>query len=81
MKHLYGPSQKEVTVVDVPDMNFLMVDGRGDPNTSKEYQAAVEALFAVSYTLKFMAKKGELQLDYAVFPLEGLWWADNMSAF
>jgi hypothetical protein len=81
LKHLYSPSPKEVVIVDVPEMNFLMVDGQGDPTNSGEYQAAVEALFAVSYTLKFMAKKGTLQLDYAVFPLEGLWWADDLSAF
>jgi hypothetical protein len=81
LKHLYGPSPKEVAIVDVPAMAFLMIDGQGDPTTSKDYQAAVEAIFTVSYTLKFMAKKGALQLDYAVFPLEGLWWADDMSAF
>jgi hypothetical protein len=81
LKHLYSPSPKEVAIVDVPAMTFLMINGQGDPTASKEYQAAVEALFVVSYTVKFMAKKGALQLDYAVFPLEGLWWADDMSAF
>jgi hypothetical protein len=81
LKHLYGPSQKEVTIVDVPAMGFLMIDGQGDPNMSGEYQAAVEALFTISFTLKFMIKKGERQVDYVVFPLEGLWWAGDMSAF
>jgi hypothetical protein len=81
LKHLYSPSSKEVAIVDVPAMAFLMIDGQGDPTTSEEYQAAVEAIFAVSYTLKFMAKRGASQLDYAVFPLEGLWWADDISAF
>jgi hypothetical protein len=81
LKHLYGPSQKEVTVIDVPPMGFLMIDGHGDPNTSGEYQAAVEALFTISFTLKFMIKKGERQVDYVVFPLEGLWWVGDMSAF
>ncbi|TXT24774.1 MAG: hypothetical protein FD134_1370 [Gallionellaceae bacterium] len=81
LKHLYQPSAKEVVQVEVPTFNFLMVDGEGDPNTSPAYAEAVEALFSVSYTVKFMVKKGEQKLDYAVMPLEGLWWADDMSAF
>jgi len=81
LKHLYHASAKEATEVDVPAMNFLMVDGEGDPNTSQAYAEAIEALFAVSYTLKFMVKKGELAIDYGVMPLEGLWWADDMTAF
>ena len=81
LKHLYQPSAEEVVQVEVPTFNFLMVDGKGDPNKSQEYAEAVEALFSVSYTAKFMVKKGEHALDYAVMPLEGLWWADDMSAF
>jgi len=81
LKHLYAPSAKEVSIVDVPAMNFLMIDGQGDPSTSTEYQAAIEALYGVAYTLKFAVKKGPRQVDYAVFPLEGLWWADDLSAF
>lgn len=81
LKYLYGPSAKEVTMVDVPKMNFLMVDGQGDPNTSQAFSDAIEALYAVSYTLKFMVKKGDLGIDYGVLPLEGLWWADDMSSF
>jgi hypothetical protein len=81
LKHLYNPSQKEIGIVDVPVMDFLMIDGQGDPSTSREYQAAVEGLFTVSYALKFMVKRGEQQVDYSVFPLEGLWWADDLSAF
>jgi hypothetical protein len=81
LKHLYNPSKKEVVTVDVPEMNFLMVDGEGDPNTSQSYAEAIEALYAVSYALKFMIKKGPLEIDYGVMPLEGLWWADDMSTF
>jgi hypothetical protein len=81
LKYLYQASAKEVIQVDVPKMNYLMVDGEGDPNTSQAYAQAVEALFMVSYTAKFMVKKGESAIDYAVMPLEGLWWADDMSAF
>jgi hypothetical protein len=80
-KHLYKPSPKKVEIVDVPQMNFLMIDGRGDPNTSQEFQEAVEALFGVSYTAKFMVKKGETAIDYSVMPLEGLWWMDDMADF
>ncbi len=81
LKHLYQPTAKEVVEVVVPSMNFLMVDGAGDPNTSLEYQQAVEALFSVAYTIKFSVKKGPLALDYGVMPLEGLWWSDDMSTF
>ena len=81
LKHLYKPSTKEIEQVEVPTFKFLMVDGEGDPNTSQEYAQAVEALFSVSYTAKFMVKKGSQALDYAVMPLEGLWWANDMSAF
>lgn len=81
LKHLYQPSVKEVVQIDVPTMNYLMVDGEGDPNTSQAYSDAVEALFMVSYTAKFMVKKGPSAVDYGVMPLEGLWWADDMSRF
>ena len=80
LKHLYNPSPKEVVVVNVPEMNFLMVDGTGNPNTAPAYQEALEALYAVSYALKFMIKK-EGEVDYGVLPLEGLWWADDMAQF
>jgi hypothetical protein len=81
LKHLYQPSAKEVVQVEVPTMNYLMVDGKGDPNTSQAYSDAVEALFMVSYTVKFIVKKGTLAIDYGVMPLECLWWADDMTAF
>jgi hypothetical protein len=80
-KHLYHASAKEIIEVDVPTMNFLMVDGEGDPNTSQAYVEAIEALFAFAYTVKFIVKKGKLAIDYGVMPLEGLWWADDMSRF
>ncbi|XYH93189.1 GyrI-like domain-containing protein [Sorangium sp. So ce1128] len=81
LKHLYQASAKEVVQVEVPTFRFLMIDGEGDPNTSQEYAEAVEALFSVSYTAKFMVKKGAQGIDYAVMPLEGLWWSDDMSVF
>ena len=79
-KHLYAPSAKAVALVEVPGMNFLMADGVGDPNTTPAFHEAVEALYSLSYTLKFMVKKGQ-GVDYAVLPLEGLWWAEDMEAF
>ena len=81
LKHLYKPSAKSVERVTVPGMNFLMIDGQGDPNTSQEFQDAIEALYSVSYALKFMVKKGGMEIDYGVMPLEGLWWSDDMSTF
>ena len=81
LKYLYQPSKKEVSVVDVPTMNFLMIDGEGDPNTSQSFSDAIDALFAVAYTIKFMVKKGAIAIDYGVMPLEGLWWAEDMTKF
>jgi len=81
LKNLYKPSAREVKIVEVPPMNFLMVDGQGDPNISTDYQAAVEALFSLSYALKFMIKKSGIGVDYGVLPLESLWWVEDMSKF
>ncbi|MCB0055156.1 MAG: GyrI-like domain-containing protein, partial [Caldilinea sp.] len=77
---LYKPSAKTPEIVDVPPMNFLMVDGAGDPNTSQAYRDALEALYAMAYTLKFASKKAD-GVSYKVAPLEGLWWSDDMNAF
>ena len=81
LKHLYNPPGNAVQFLDMPDMHFLMIDGAGNPNTSARYQEAVEALYAVSYKLKFMIKNGEAAINYPVMPLEGLWWADDMAQF
>jgi hypothetical protein len=81
LAHLYRPSAREVVAVDVREMSFLMVEGRGDPNTSPAYAQAVEALFSISYALRFAVKRGPSGLDYGVMPLEGLWWADDMDSF
>jgi hypothetical protein len=81
LRHLYQPSAKAVVEIDVLSMNFLLVDGEGDPNTSKAYAEAVEALFAVSSSAKFIVKKGPAAIDYGVMPLERLWWTDDLSQF
>jgi hypothetical protein len=80
LKEFYNPSAKAISIVNVPKMNFLMIDGQGNPNTSPVYAAAVSALYAVAYTLKFKLKK-EAAIDYGVMPLEGLWWVDDMRQF
>ena len=76
----YQAKRGEFRVVEVPEMRYLMVDGQGDPNTSPAYTAALEALYPVAYTLKFASAR-ELGRDYVVPPLEGLWWADDMTSF
>lgn len=80
LKHLYQPPAGQFTLIEVPAMQFLMLDGHGDPNSAPAYQEAVEALYAVAYKLKF-ASKQQLGRDYAVMPLEGLWWAEDMASF
>jgi len=80
LKELYKASAKKLSIVTVPTMQYLMIDGNGNPNNSIDFQNDVEALFSVSYTLKFMVKK-TLEVDYGVMPLEGLWWCDDMSQF
>lgn len=78
-KELYQPKTIP-QLVDVPEMNFIMVDGRGDPNDSPLFQEAVEILYGISYTIKMSSKKGmepEGYFDYVVPPLEGLWWIDG----
>lgn len=78
-KHLYS-SPREPVVVEVPPINFLMIDGHGDPNVTPLYQEAVEGLFSLAYTLKFALKKAG-GVDYGVMPAEGLWWVKDMAAF
>jgi hypothetical protein len=81
LKELYGPRAGAPVIVDVPELSFLMVDGTGDPNTSRGYREGVEALFAVSYRVKFAVKRSPGETEYGVMPLEGLWWVDDMSTF
>jgi hypothetical protein len=78
---LYHATARDVVQVKVPRMTYLMVDGEGDPNSAQSYADAVEVLFSVAYAVKFMIKRGPLAIDYGVMPLEGLWWADDMSTF
>ena len=73
LKQFYNPSAKAPVFVEIPAMRFLMVEGAGNPNTAQAYADAIEVLYSVSYTVKFMMKL-EHGLDYPVMPLEGLWW-------
>ena len=76
----YRAPRGRFEIVEIPDQQYLMVDGYGDPNTSSAYADALAALYPVAYKLKFASKR-ELGRDYVVPPLEGLWWADDMDAF
>ena len=80
LKEFYQPKIGQFSAVDVPSMNFIMIDGHGDPNTSEEYVDAIETLYPLAYTIKFMCKK-QLQKDFTVMPLEGLWWTNDMNDF
>lgn len=80
LKSLYSAPIGEFILLDIPPLTYLMIDGHGNPNTELSYRAAVEALYAASYTLKFMSKN-DVGRDYVVPPLEGLWWAKNPEDF
>ncbi len=81
-KNLYLPPAKKVVVVDVPDFQFVMIDGQMEkgksPGTSPAFQEAMQALYGAAYTLKFMSKlRKQNAIDYTVMALEGLWWVEN----
>jgi hypothetical protein len=80
LRELYAPA-REPSLVEVPDLAYLMIDGHGDPNTAVEYSEAIEALYTVAYTAKFALKRAPEGIDYGVMPLEGLWWTPDMSTF
>ncbi|MBB0247117.1 hypothetical protein FNQ90_24065 [Streptomyces alkaliphilus] len=79
-RDLHSARSDRFAIVDVPRMAFLMADGRGDPNTSADYRAVVEALYTTAYAVRALAKK-ELGRPHTVGPLEGLWYADDLGAF
>ncbi len=78
--HLYRQPESEMSLVDVPSFDFLMIDGQGDPNTSEEFGDAVEALYPLAYAIRSIVKN-EADIKYVVMPLEGLWWTDDMATF
>ncbi|MCY6381227.1 GyrI-like domain-containing protein [Hoeflea prorocentri] len=82
MKTCFAPSAKDFSLIDVPPLQFLMIDGAGSPSqdASTEYAQALAALYPMAFKLKFLSKQ-KLGRDYVVPPLEALWWADDMSVF
>jgi hypothetical protein len=78
LKHLYAQREGEISLVDVPRLGYLMVDGAGDPDGA-EARAAIQALYPVAYKVKFLMKARDS--DFVVMPLQGLWWADDMDDF
>lgn len=81
-RHLYNPPSKTAVIVDVPEFQYLMITGAMEPGrnpeTSPSYAAALEALYGLSYTLKFMSKRrAKKPIDYTVLGLEGQWWAEG----
>lgn len=79
-KALYQPPRGKFVLVDVPPLQFLMIDGEGNPNASEDYAKVVGTLYAISYKAKFLSKK-EAGIDYVVMPLEGLWYADDLDVY
>jgi len=75
----YRARRGSFEIVEVPPMQYLMIDGHGDPN-GQEYADAIATIFPVAYRLKF-ASKNESDRDYVVMPLEALWWSDDMATF
>ena len=78
-KELYS-AKSEPKIIKVPKLKYLIIEGKGDPNTSQEYKDAIITLYPMAYKIKFICKK-ELNKDYTVMPLEGLWWCKNMKDF
>jgi hypothetical protein len=76
----YTARRGRIEVVQVPPLQYLMVDGHGDPNTAPAYRGAIETLYPIAYRLKFFSKR-DMGRDYTMMPLEGLWWATDMAAF
>lgn len=77
LKPLYAPEPGEVSVVEVPEMNFVMVDGSGDPTLAREFRRAVETLRYLSFALKFNLQELKPNLDYSIMPLEALLWSEE----
>src|SRR5512142_618344 len=81
-KSLYQPSAKKVELVQVPCLQCAMIDGAiekgSEPGKSPSFAEATQALYSISYTLKFILKKRKTNaIDYPVMALEGLWWVED----
>ena len=78
---LLKASDKEPAVVDIPKLQYLMVDGEGAPEQSKDFQPTIHVLYGIVYTLKFTRKKAGQEPDFKIMPLEGLWWMKDDREF
>ncbi len=78
LRYLYSASARDIKLVEVPPLQFLMIDGYGDPNSTPSFQEDINSLYSLSYTIKFTFKKMAIGRDFKVMPLEGLWWMDDM---
>ena len=81
-KHLYQPSAKKIEIVQVPCVQFAMIDGAiekgSEPGKSPSFAETTQVMYSIAYTLKFMIKKHKANpIDYPVMPLEGLWWVED----
>ena len=76
LSYLYAPARKTPAIVSVPEMNFIMFDGAGHPS-DKDFQVAAEAVYTVSYLLKFEIARKRLDMDYKVMPMEVRWSLDR----
>ena len=79
-REFYMPKNKP-EIVDIPEMKFIAVRGKGNPNEEGgDYKAAIGLLYGIAFTIK-MSKKGNHQIegyfDYVVPPLEGFWWQED----
>ena len=79
-KSLYSPTSKDFSLIEIPALQYLMIDGHGDPAVARDYIDAVQTLYSLSYMLKFHIKKTQ-GMDYTVMGLEGLWWMPDMREF
>jgi len=73
MKDLWSPPAGKVVLVTVPAMPYLVIEGVGNPSTSRAFQEAIQALYSAAYTMKFGAKSAGVA-EWKVMPLEALWW-------
>ena len=80
-KAYYSPKPGKPEIITTPSMQYLMVDGHGDPNESVEFQHAIGALYSTAYTIKFTRKKSEKGNDFSIGALEGLWWNEGNKPF
>ncbi len=81
LSSFYKVSPEHINFIEIPNMQYLMVDGQGNPNDEATFGAAIETLYGMAYSLKFMLKQAVEPFDSVVMPLEGLFWAEDPSAF